>query len=151
MYFQPSFAVDRDHADATVRAGYPDEGYLEAVARTAGDYHLRIHPWMGARLRATVDGRDVPLLHRDGCAFFPGAAAGTRLRLEHPLADEVRRETCRGLNLAVTWRGPDVVRMHPPGPPLRLYQRDLGRPRELPRPPAAAGGAVAMKPTEPKR
>lgn len=144
--------MNRDHADGVVRAGYPNEGFLEVKTRTAGDWFLRIHRWMGDSIRATVNGRDVPLSRREGCAFFPAAPAGATLRLEHPLRDEVRRETCRGLNLTVTWRGPDVVRLDPPGPPLRLYQRELGRPKEYPKPPTApAGGGPRLAPTEQKR
>ncbi|MBN1513796.1 MAG: hypothetical protein JXB13_17395, partial [Phycisphaerae bacterium] len=113
----------RDSEAARVEIGYPNEGWLRVTAKTGGDVYVRTFNWMGDRIQTTVDGRDVPQTYADDGLVLRDVAPGTVIMLKHHLDDVVRRETCRGLNLTVTWRGSDVVRMDPPGLPLRLYQR----------------------------
>ncbi len=148
VYVNLPMACDREAA--TVATGYPNEGWWQVTAKRDGDYFVRLRDWMGSRVQATVDGRDVPLLFADGCAVFHNVTSGSAIRLAHPLTTETRRETCRGLNLTVTWRGSDVVRLDPPGLPLRLYQREEGVPKDYPAPPTASAGAASMAPTEQK-
>ncbi len=143
--------MEKEDDIAKVEIGYPNEGFLQVTAKQGGDYFVRVYDWMGSRIQATVDGKDVPLTFADNCAVFRGVAAGTVIRLAHPLTEEVRHETCRGLNLTVTWRGSDVVRLDPPGLPLQLYQRAEGVPKKYPAPPTAGGGDVSMAPTEQKK
>jgi hypothetical protein len=144
-----NLAMARDSAAACVEIGYPNEGWMRVTAKTGGDIYVRTFDWMGKRIQATVDNRDVPLMYADGCLVFRGIKAGGEIVLRHRIEDVVRRETCRGLALTVTWRGSDVVRLDPPGLPLRLYQRELGVTKEYPPPPSGgSGGAVSMAPTQ---
>jgi len=65
-----------------------------------------------------------------------------------------RKETVRGVEYEVTWKGSDVVDIAPHGEPLRLYQRAVGVPKEIPEPPARKAGPVKgfdARPTEQKR
>jgi hypothetical protein len=137
----------RDHEAAAVESGYPNAGWLKVTARTGGDVYIRTFDWMGSRIQAAVDGRDVPLMYADGCVVFRDVRADGVITLRHALPEVVRHETCRGVNLTVTWKGSDVVRMDPPGLPLKLYQRELGVPRESPAPPGGGAQAVSMAPT----
>ncbi|MBN1512262.1 MAG: hypothetical protein JXB13_09630 [Phycisphaerae bacterium] len=141
----------RDSEAARVEIGYPNAGWLRVTAKIGGDVYVRTFDWMGDRIQTTVDGRDVPRTYADDCLVFRDVAPGAVIMLNHHLDDVVRRETCRGINLTVTWRGSDVVRMDPPGLPLRLYQRELGVPKEYPAPPnSGSGGEVSMAPTTAK-
>ena len=144
--------MEKEDDVAAVRIGYPNEGFLEVRAKQAGDYFVRTYDWMGDRIESIVDGKTVPLAYADGCAVFRDIRAGVVIRLAHHLVEEVHHETCRGINLTVTWRGPDVVRLDPPGLPLKLYQREEGKAKEYPPAPSAGvGSAVSMAPTEQKK
>ncbi len=144
--------IDRDHPAARVETGYPNTGLLRVTARKAGVYRLRPHPWMGARLELTVDGRHVPVTYAGGCILVENVASGAVIELRHDLAERVTKETVRGLELSITWRGADVVRMDPPGLPLMLYQREAGVPKSYPKPiGTASSGPMVMKPTDQKK
>ncbi|MFW6164261.1 MAG: hypothetical protein ACODAJ_15945 [Planctomycetota bacterium] len=127
--------IDREHERATVATGYPNEGWLEVTVQRGGAFAVRVHPFMERRLRLTVSGRERPVWLKGGCVEVPRARKGTVIRLEHDLKEEVRTDTVRAVEYAVTWKGCDVVDIAPRGEPLRLYQRVAGQPREVPPPP----------------
>ena len=107
---------------------------------------------MGNRLELIKNGHSLPAAFADGCVLFENVKKGDRLELRHPFKEVTTKEMVRGLDLTLTWRGPDVVEMVPPGLPLRLYQRELGVPKEYPAPVMGGGGKqVSMKPTEQKK
>ncbi len=127
--------IEKDAAEARVEIGYPNEGYLQVTARQAGPYALRVLPFMKDNLRLTVDGQTRPVWVQDGCAQLADVNPGQVLRLEHNLAETVRPERVRAIDLQVTWKGPDVVAMAPEGDELALYQRTQGEPKRIPGPP----------------
>ena len=136
---------------ADVAIGYPNAGWLRVTAKMPGTYLVRVFDWMGPCLELTVDGVRRPVVFADGCVCCEDLRAGQVMTLAHPLQETVRNETARGTEYRVTWRGPDVVRMDPPGLPLKLYQRECGVANQYPQPAAAGSGPVSMRPTEQKR
>jgi hypothetical protein len=146
--------IDTDHPRCRVETGYPNAGRLQVTARRAGDYRVRVLPFMERGLRLTLNGRRLPAKERDdGCVRVPGVRKGDVIRLTHRVAEEVRREEAAGRELRVTWKGCDVVRLDPPGEPLRLYQRVAGVAKAVPPPPprgAAHGERMEARPTEQK-
>ncbi len=145
---------DRETEEVRVEVGYPNRGLMRVAVKQPNDVFVRAYPWMGPHPALRVNGRPAPVVQAQGCFVFAGAQAGDVLEVEHPLQDRESEETVAGRALRLVWRGPDVVRMDPPGLPLRLYQREKGVEKERPAPPAMAGGgaapAVRMQPTDRK-
>ncbi|MBN1672795.1 MAG: hypothetical protein JXR37_17255 [Kiritimatiellae bacterium] len=147
-----NFPIERKAREATVRIGYPNEGWLKVTAGTARRLRIRTFPFMGERLSLAVNGKDRPLLWEGACLKVDGLKKGDAILLQHPLREDVRRETVRGVNYEVTWKGCDVVGLSPRGNPLVLYQRVLGQRKEIPPRPAAGGDTkLNAAPTEQKR
>jgi len=143
--------INRNSRLAKVEIGYPNDFSIRVTAKKPGAYRIRTFDWMGTSLELKKNGKPVPTVFADGCVLFPGVKKGDKLELRHPFKEEKKKETVRGLNLTVTWRGPDVVDMDPPGLPLRLYQRELGVAKVYPPPVTASRQEVSMAPTEQKR
>jgi hypothetical protein len=146
--------IDKDDARAAVSTGYPNEGWLQVKAKKAGDYAVRVLPFMERGLLVSLDGVRRPAWVQDGRLEFAGLRRGQTIRLEHDLRDETRAECARDREYQVTWRGSDVVDMTPHGEPLRLYQRRADLPKEIPPPPPRKEGvpsALDARPTEQKR
>jgi len=128
--------IAKDDPRAKVRIGYPNEGWLEVRAQKAGDYALRVLPFMDKDLTLTVDGQRRSIRMKDGCADIGKVNKGGSIRLEHDIVQEVRNEFVADREYRVTWKGCDVVDISPHGEPLRLYQRQVGVAKEVPPPPA---------------
>ncbi len=146
--------IDKDDPRAKVETGYPNEGWLQVTVRRDGDLAVRVHPFMDRDLALAVGGGKRPVEIEDGCVVVRGARNGETIRLEHDIRDEVRKEVVAGAEYEVTWRGPDVVGISPEGEPLRLYQREAGRPKEIPAPPPrkeGGPGGFDVRPTEQKK
>jgi hypothetical protein len=145
--------MERDHAAAKVSIGYPNEGFIRVEVKQADHFFIRAYPWMGDRLEALVDNVARPVLYTDGCVSFPDARPGQTLTLRHRLTERHSRETVSALDLRLTWRGPDVVRMSPEGPPLQIYQRVEGAPKNIPAPPAVGETSrhTNLAPTDQKK
>ncbi len=146
--------IDKDDARCTVATGYPNAGWMEVAAKTAGDFAVRVLPFQQPGLTLTVNGQRRPLWMDEGCARLDGLGKGDIVRLEHDIVEETRTETAGGREFRVTWKGCDVVRIEPEGEPLKLYQRVAGRPKEIPPPPARKEGpskGFEARPTEQKR
>jgi hypothetical protein len=150
-YITVNLPINRDSDLAKVEIGYPNDYAIRVHAKKEGAYRIRVFDWMGTQLELKQNGAPVPVIYSDGCVLFPSVKEGDKLELRHPFEERRIKETVRGLNLTVTWRGPDVVDMDPPGLPLRLYQRELGVAKVYPPPVSGAKQAVSMKPTEQKR
>lgn len=142
--------IERDAPAASVAIGYPNEGTLTVTAKRNGEYRLRVHPFMGERLSLRVNGGDRPLVWRGPCLKVDGIRAGDTILLSHPIGERTERETVRGVEFEVAWKGCDVVGLVPGGAPLKLYQRQEGVPKEVPLP-SSATATMGQAPTEQKR
>jgi hypothetical protein len=66
----------------------------------------------------------------------------------------IRGGVARGTEYRVTWKGSDVVDISSHGEPVRLYQRKLGVPKDIPAPPPRREGppeGFDARPTEQKK
>ena len=66
--------------------------------------------------------------------FQADLKAGDVFELSFPLRTKWVKETVRGTAFRVAWRGCDVVDLLPRGEHVRLFQRDLSKPKYYPRP-----------------
>jgi len=148
-----NFPIETVTPLASVAIGYPNDGRLTVHAGRAGNYRVRLYPFMGDAPSVTLDGREVSATRRNGCLRVEGVQKGQRIDVTHALVQRVEREHVRGVDLSVTWRGCDVVELDPPGEPLRLYQRVLNAEKDIPAPPPCEDAVVAIdvKPTEQRR
>lgn len=143
--------INKNDRSARVEIGYPNDFSIRVTAKKGGTYRIRTYDWMGNQIELKKNGKPVALTYSDGCALFTGVKKGDKLEMRHPFEEVKKKELVRGLNLTVTWRGPDVVEMDPPGLPLQLYQRELGVPKEYPAPVQGGSKQVSMAPTEQKK
>lgn len=146
--------IDIDGGHCRVETGYPNEGWMQVTAKRAGEYAVRVLPFQQKGLRVTVNGRRRSAAVEDGCLQAGRLKRGDVIRLSHPVRNETRTEVVGGRRFRVTWRGCDVVKLSPKGDPLRLYQRESGRPKEIPDPPPPGtrfGEALEMRPTEQRK
>ncbi len=148
-----NFPMDRDAPEATVSMEYPNEGYMKVTMKAGNACRLRTFPFMGTQLGIKVNDVPRPLLWDGVCLRVDGLKPGDVIELSHPIAEEMRKETVRGINFDVTWRGCDVVGLSPRGAPLALYQRVEGSNKGVPAPPNAAAKdtGIDAKPTQQKK
>lgn len=146
--------IDRTTRHATVEQGYPNEGTLTVTPKRDCTVAIRLYPWMGRKIGATVGGRKRAVRPGDdGLAVFENVPAGTALELKHPLSTRKKSDHCMGRDWTGLWRGPDMIDMLPHGKPLRLWQREVGK-KHVPRAPkqrTAGTGFTSTGPTQMKR
>ena len=74
------------------------------------------------------------------------------LELNFDISTVEKKETVRGIEFTVCWRGCDVVDLTPKGAHVRLYQRDLSKPKYYPTPDDVDyTGAANYGPTQQKK
>ena len=143
--------IEKNSPLGNIEIGYPNEGYMKITAGKAGQYRLRHHPWMGERFNVSVNGTSQHITYaNDGTIQVRNVNTGDIIELSHILKAEDKHETVRGIDFCISWHGPDVTNIDPPGLALRLYQREEGIEKEYPK----VGGNKEMleiKPTQQKK
>ncbi len=114
----------------------PDEGRVTLTLKKAGKAGFRIYDWMGDRWTLVLNGvEQKPLFSPDGhYAYIENLDAGDVLELAFPIETVEKTEFFAGKQYTEFWRGGDVVDVLPRGEHVRLYQRDLSKPKYLPLP-----------------
>ena len=108
-----------------------------------------MYDWMGADPVLLRNGETVSVPNSP--IFAAALRAGDVLELRFPIETKAVRETARGTEFTVYWRGCDVVDLSPKGEHVRLYQRDLSVPKYYPTPEDVIyTGAANMGPTQQK-
>ncbi len=144
--------LDKRTDEYLLESEYPERGGVALTPNRDGDVAFRRYPFMGARLSVTVDGQNADFREENGLVVVRDVKAGQRVRLSHPLRSALKKERCAGREYRVLWRGPDVIDILPHGEPLRLFQRDLTKPRSLPKPEDITyTGAANYGPTQQKK
>ena len=144
--------LDRETAAWKLESSYPDRGEIRLMLKKGGQAAFRRYPFMGKKLECLVNGESVPFREENGLILPPPLAPGDTAGLRHPLRTARKKEFAAGQEYTVFWRGPDVVDITPHGEHLRLYQRDLSKPKVLPRPEDVTyTGAANYGPTQQKR
>ena len=142
--------MDRDTDALEMRAFLPNEGCIRLTAKRDCRAGFRMYDWMG----------EWTLMHNGALVEVPRNAAVTEtelcagdvLELCFPIETKAARETVRGTEFTVYWRGCDVVDLTPRGEHVRLYQRDLSVPKYYPTPDDVVyTGAANMGPTQQKQ
>ncbi|MEK4852211.1 hypothetical protein NST04_20350 [Paenibacillus sp. FSL H7-0756] len=126
--------VDKETDEAAVTMSYPDLGYMSITAKQPCNVAVRVYDWMGTDLTVRLNGAVCAAAREGNLLVIRSVGAGDTVELTHPLETVVVKETVRGEEYKVSWRGCDVVDIAPRGEHLRLYQRDLRIPKVYPTP-----------------
>jgi len=147
--------VDKTTRHGEVEMGYPNEGYIRVTPKRPMDVAIRLYPWMPAKLQGRLGGRRKAFDVEDGLAVFRNCPAGKPVELRHVLRTRTVKEEVAERVYTETWRGPDLVDLRPRAEPgdLRLWQREEGRKKKYPKPPAerTEGTGLYAQPTQQKR
>ncbi len=129
--FVVNIPCDKETDAFVLRSDLPDTGSLTLTAKRDCMAGFRLYGWMQPNLRFLLNGKPAKLSDAHGVAFA-ALNAGDRLELRFDLQTEEKHETVRGTDFTVVWRGCDVVDLLPRGEHVRLYQRDLSKPKVYP-------------------
>lgn len=114
----------------------PDEGSISLSLKKATDAGFRIYPWMGKDWKLICNGKEIaPLFDPKGnIAYAQKLKEGDVLELSFPMETVMKEEFFAGKTYKEYWRGGDMIDVEPRGEHIRLYQRDLTKPKYLPLP-----------------
>ncbi len=147
-----NFPFCRKTADWEMESWIPDEGRICLTPFRDRPVAFRYYPYMGQNFTCLVNRQPHPFRLEKGLILTDPVPALSRVELLFPMETVQRREEAAGRVYTVSWRGPDVIAMDPPGEHLRLYQRDLSLPPVLPGPEDVTfGGAANYGPTQQSR
>ena len=148
--FVVNIPCEKETDSLVLRSALPNEGELALTAKQDCTSGFRLYDWMRPNLRFLLNGNPVALAAEHGVASA-ALHSGDRLTLQFDLQTEERKETVRGTAFTVVWRGCDVVDLLPKGEHVRLYQRDLSKPKVYPTAKDVVyTGAVNYGPTQQK-
>ena len=129
--FVVNIPCDKETESLVLRSDLPDTGSLTLTAKRDCTAGFRLYGWMQPNLRFLLNGKPAKLSDAHGVAFA-ALNTGDRLELRFDLQTQEKHETVRGTDFTVVWRGCDVVDLLPKGDHVRLYQRDLSKPKVYP-------------------
>lgn len=129
--FVVNIPCDKETESLVLRSDLPDTGSLTLTAKKDCTAGFRLYGWMQPDLRFLLNGKPAKLSDDHGVALA-ALHAGDRLELRFDLQTQEKHETVRGTDFTVVWRGCDVVDLLPKGDHVRLYQRDLSKPKVYP-------------------
>ncbi|MBQ7595766.1 MAG: glycoside hydrolase family 127 protein, partial [Clostridia bacterium] len=111
----------------------PNRGRVTVTAKKDCTAAFRLYGWMGKSPVFSVNGS---ALKSDLCGGSVSAElkTGDVFEFSFPLRTRRVKETARGTGFRVVWRGCDVVDILPRGEHVRLFQRDLSKPKYYPLP-----------------
>ena len=141
--------VEKEDSCACVEIGYPNFGWMRITIKTNADLYIRPYSFMKDRCSLKVNNRVIPLVYKNGLIYIPSVQKADVVELSHTIKEEWVEETVRKTNYRVLWKGCDVVDIKPHGMPLRLYQRIMDVPYEVPVEKTGQTSAInEAKPTE---
>ncbi len=111
----------------------PNRGKITVTAKKDCKAAFRLYEWMGKAPVLSVNGVE---FKADLCGGTAKAElkAGDVFELSFPMRTRRVKENVRGTDFRVVWRGCDVVDLLPRGEHVRLFQRDLSKPKYYPLP-----------------
>ncbi|MCK9478708.1 MAG: glycoside hydrolase family 127 protein [Firmicutes bacterium] len=144
--------LNKSISEASVVMEYPNEGKLSVAVYIRCDVKIRKYPFMHD-VRAVINGIAADFsIDGENLMVFKDVPADAVVTITHTLETVKVKETVRGAELTVIWRGCDVVDILPHGEHMRLYQRDLSVPRYYPNPEDIVySGASDYAPTQQKK
>lgn len=126
--------LDKETDEIVLKSFIPDEGRMTLTIKKDGAVGFRLYDWMGKNIRYTVSGKDTPASVKNGIAVFGNLSQGDTVEIVFLIETVEKKENVRGKDLTIFWRGPDVIDIQPHGEHIRLYQRDLSKPKVYPTP-----------------
>ena len=124
--------LDKETDEIVLKSFIPDEGRMTLTIKKDGAVGFRLYDWMGKNIRYTVSGKDTPASVKNGIAVFGNLSQGDTVEIVFLIETVEKKENVRGKDLTIFWRGPDVIDIQPHGEHIRLYQRDLSKPKVYP-------------------
>lgn len=100
----------------------PNEGKIILTAKADCKAGFRMYGYMKNCI-FILNGKEI-CPEKDGCVNYLSLHEGDIFEARFDITTEIRKETVRGTEFEVYWRGPDVVKITPEGDHVRLYQRD---------------------------
>lgn len=148
--FIVNIPCDKETDNIKLESFIPDEGEIKITAKKKCTAGFRIYGWMGDDVSFRINGKEADAEINDGKASFE-LCENDVLQLLFTIETVAKKETARGTEFTVYWRGCDVVDMTPRGEHVRLYQRDSNIPKYYPLPEDVEyTGAANMGPTQQK-
>ncbi len=104
----------------------PWEGRLSVLAHKDCDLLIRIPGWMdGADVDVSVGGSSQPARPDGSYLRLDGVSAGTRINITFPIPERQTSEAIRGTDYRLSWRGPTLMTIDPPGSIYPIFRRTL--------------------------
>ena len=128
--FVVNIPLNKETADWILESGLPNEGVLRLTAKRDLEAGFRLYDWMKTSAFFLNGGPVQPKAETD--IARAKLLAGDVFELRFDLKTETKKETVAGREYQVVWRGCDVVDLLPRGEHVRLYQRDLTKPKVYP-------------------
>lgn len=113
---------DKETAELKMQSFIPDEGKITLEAKKNCKAGFRIYEWMG-ETKFVLNGKEIKPEFESGIAYAE-MEPGDKAELLFPVETREIKETVRGTEFTVYWRGCDVIDITPRGEHIRLYQRN---------------------------
>ena len=113
---------DKETDSVLMSSEIPDTGRIALTAKKDCTAGFRKYGYMDKAVYL-LNGRETEVKEDNGIAYA-SLKCGDTLECVFPIETEEKKETVRGTEFIVFWRGPDVVDITPRGEHIRLYQRD---------------------------
>ena len=113
---------DKETDSVLMSSEIPDTGRIALTAKKDCTAGFRKYGYMDKAVYL-LNGRKTEVKEDNGIAYA-SLKCGDTLECVFPIETEEKKETVRGTEFTVFWRGPDVVDITPRGEHVRLYQRD---------------------------
>ncbi len=140
---------DKEDESICLSSDIPNEGKITIKAKIDCKAGFRLYEWIKDP-EFLLNGKAVDVSNKDGIAYCI-LNAGDIFELKFDITTTARKETVRGCEYTVFWRGCDVVDMTPRGEHIRLYQRNCDEEKYYPTPDDVVyTGAANFGPTQQK-
>ena len=148
--FTLNIPCDKETDVIKIESNIPNTGNIKITAKENLNAGFRIYDYMSGA-KYFINDKEIDINELNGIAYA-NLAAGETLVCEFPIDTVEKKETVRGTEFTVFWRGPDVVDITPRGDHVRLYQRDESKEKYYPTPEDVEyTGAANYGPTQQKK
>lgn len=148
--FAANIPCEKETDELIMHSLIPDEGIITLTAKKPCKAGFRIYEWMG-KVSFILNGKEAEPAYANDLAYFE-LGAGDTCEAHFSVETKAVKETVRGVEFTVYWRGCDVVDMTPRGDHVRLYQRNKDEEKYYPLPEDVEyTGAANYGPTQQKQ
>ena len=107
----------------SLRSSYPAEGKIEVKLHKDTPLFIRIPQWAGERINLFLNKKPQVLIWKNDYISIPKTKKGQTVTVTHSMPEDKRKETVRGQEFFLSWRGSTLLEIFPQGDPIALYQR----------------------------